>query len=305
VAEDGTYLDVLSMNNDQLLYLPREEIVGKRIAEIFPKEYADLFMSATKEAIEKGELQIIEYSMSVGGEKRYFEARIMPTDLKEGGKRTTVSIVRDMTAAKRSIDYLHMIKKIFEDATEGIFITSSDGTFVEANEAFYHIMGLRKNRLPGIKLSDFQSWLDPETYQRVSESLGRDGFFHGEVQLRGGPEGDKLVWLTIDTIYNDQGEAEYRVAMLTDISELQKSRERLRFTATHDMLTGLPNRALLFERLDEAVNRSIRSGMGGALLFIDLDNFKEVNDAFCIMYASDSPLSSATIMNVSSLEKES
>jgi diguanylate cyclase (GGDEF)-like protein len=66
--------------------------------------------------------------------------------------------------------------------------------------------------------------------------------------------------------------------MLTDISELQKSRERLRFTATHDMLTGLPNRALLFERLDEAVNRSIRSGMGGALLFIDLDNFKEVND---------------------------
>ncbi|WP_456383020.1 EAL domain-containing protein [Hydrogenimonas sp.] len=278
VDEDGRYLDILSQGKDELLYIPRDRIIGKKMDEIFPEEYYRVFYDATREAIETNRLKIINYSMVGKGERRFFEARIMPTNIKEKGKRTTIAIVRDMTAEKRSIEYLNVIKKIFEDATEGILIASRDGDYLEVNDAFCRMIGVEKNRLPGFGLKDFSRFLDRETMAHIHRSIDTKSYFHGEVTVLRDDGSKLLAWLTIDTVFNENGEATYRVAMLTDISELQASREKLRFTATHDALTKLPNRTLLFERLNEALKRAKRSERNGALFFIDLDNFKEIND---------------------------
>ena len=278
VDEDGRYLDILSQGRDEFLYIPRNRIIGKKMDEIFPKEYSRIFYDATKEAIETNQLKIINYSMAVKAERRFFEARIMPTNIKENGKRTTIAIVRDMTAEKKSIEYLNVIKKIFEDATEGILIASRDGDYLEINDAFCRMLGIEKDRLPGFRLKDFSRFLDRATMEHIYRSIDTKNYFHGEVTVIRDDGSKLLAWLTIDTVFNENGEATYRVAMLTDISELQASREKLRFTATHDALTKLPNRTLLFERLDEALKRAKRNEKSGALFFIDLDNFKEIND---------------------------
>jgi diguanylate cyclase (GGDEF)-like protein/PAS domain S-box-containing protein len=278
VDEEGTYLEVLSSRNEELLYRPREEIIGKRINEIFSPQYATPFLEATRKAIQTSTLQILQYSMEVQGEQRHFEARIMPTNLRERGKLTTIAIVRDITAVKRSTDYLNVIKKIFEEATEGIFITKLTGEYFEANDAFFRILGIEPGALPGPRLEDFAKHFDPEVLREIRRSLDEEGSFRGEIFFRDERGRDKLIWLSIDSIYDQAGGVEYRVAMLTDITELQASREMLHYTATHDTLTDLPNRRLVHERLGEAIERSLRSGKSGALLFIDLDNFKEIND---------------------------
>ncbi|WP_201351802.1 sensor domain-containing protein [Hydrogenimonas urashimensis] len=278
VDEDGKYLDVLSRGKDDLLYLPRDEIIGRRIDEIFPPEYAKLFYEATVEAIRTNSLKIINYPMNLKNERCFYEARIMPTNIKENGKRTTITIVRDMTAQKKSTEYLNVIKKIFEDATEGIMIASREGHYLEVNDAFCRMLGIMKHQLPGYRLVDFRPFFDDETMENIVSSLEEKNLFHGEVTIRRRDATKLLAWLSIDTVFNEKGEATYRVAMLTDISELQSSREKLHFTATHDMLTKLPNRMHLFERLDGALKRAKRYGGKGALFFIDLDNFKEIND---------------------------
>ncbi|BDY13366.1 sensor domain-containing protein [Hydrogenimonas cancrithermarum] len=278
VDEDGKYLDVFSQGKDDLLYLPREQIIGRRIDEIFPSAYARDFYETTREAIESNTLQILNYSMKTKGERRFFEARVMPTNIKENGKRTTIAIVRDMTAEKKSIEYLNVIKKIFEDATEGIFIASLDGSYFEVNEAFCTMLGIPCEKLERIDLQGLARFFTAQTFETISKSLETEGCFHGEVVVLREDASNLLAWLTVDTVYNEQHVANYHVAMLTDISELQKSREKLRYTATHDALTKLPNRMLLFEKLDEALSRARRTGRSGALFFIDLDNFKEIND---------------------------
>jgi len=278
VDEDGRYLDILSQGRDELLYLPRDEVIGRKIDEIFPPEYAKMFFDATREAIETNRLKIINYPMIVKHERLFFEARIMPTNMKESGKRTAITIVRDMTAEKKSIDYLNVIKKIFEDATEGILIASTDGNYFEVNDAFSRMLGVEDGELSDFSMENFSRFFDQETMNNIVRMIENKNFFHGEVTILRENHPNLLAWLTIDTVFNESGEATHRVAMLTDISELQKSREKLHFTATHDALTQLPNRMLLFERLQEALKRSKRSAYGGALFFIDLDNFKEIND---------------------------
>ena len=279
VDEDGTYLDVLADGKESQLYVPKEQIIGKKIHDIFPPKYADMFFQATAEAIRENRLKIINYTMHVEGEKHFYEARIMPTNLTEHGRRTTTTIVRDITQEKKSREYLDVIKKIFEEATEGILISSYDAHYFEINDAFCRMLGISSAQIPGRKLNDYRKFFDKETAKKVMQAIETDGCFHGEVSILR-HDGTKLfAWMSIDTVYDENQTPAYLVVMLTDISELHASKEKLHFAAMHDTLTRLPNRTALFERLNAAIERAKRNREKGALFFIDLDHFKEINDS--------------------------
>jgi diguanylate cyclase (GGDEF)-like protein/PAS domain S-box-containing protein len=278
VDETGRFIDVLSQGRAELLYLPEEEIVGRRIADIFPPEQAEIFERAIRSALESGRLQVETYSLRLGKQRSFFEARIIASGMVEKGRRTAVCIVRDMTAQKRSTEYLNVIKKIFEDATEGICITTIDGERIDVNDAFCRIFGITPDEVPGHRPRDYADFMELESLETIERAVEKHGYYHGEVRIRRRDGSELLVWLTLDKVCNEGGEPTHSVAMLTDISELEASRRKLRFTATHDALTKLPNRTLLFEKLEEALKKRRRKGNRGALLFIDLDNFKEVND---------------------------
>ncbi len=277
--EDGRYLDILSDGKDELLPRPKEEMLGNRIADIADNELAGKFSKISREALSEKSLKVFNYTVRKDGDTRFCEARIMPSSIKESGKRTLLVIVRDVTAQKRSDEYLNVIKKIFEEATEGIWIASLKESKIIANNSFCRMFGLDCDWISGSTIADYAHFFDPGIFKIVKDSIKSRNFFHGEVFIRE-KSGKFPVWMIVDTIYNDEGEAVYLVAMLTDISELNASREKLYYTSTHDSLTGLPNRRKLFESIDNSLRRCKRNNQGGALFFLDLDNFKEINDLY-------------------------
>ncbi|HIP19416.1 MAG TPA: EAL domain-containing protein [Sulfurovum sp.] len=159
VDEEGTYIDVFSSGKEELLYKPKEEIIGKHVTDFFNDALSEKFVAVINKAISSQILQRIEYELDISSRQEYFEARVMPTHIKENGKQTVMVIVRDMT-------------------------------------------------------------------------------------------------------------------------DIQHNKTKMHYLATHDALTTLPNRTLIFEHLNHAIAAAKRSATRGSLLFIDIDGFKDINDNY-------------------------
>ena len=169
---------------------------------------------------------------------------------------------------------------VFNNTLEGIAVTDIEGNITIVNEAFTQITGYSKEealgRNPRILKSEHH---DAEFYSDMWKSIKEKGFWSGEIWNRHKSGTAYPEWLTITTINNGQGEPEQYISIFHDISDLKKNEERLKHMAYHDAMTGLPNRELFRDRLEVALASAHRSGNKGALIFLDLDNFKKINDS--------------------------
>jgi diguanylate cyclase (GGDEF)-like protein/PAS domain S-box-containing protein len=169
---------------------------------------------------------------------------------------------------------------IFNNSIDGICITDADGNIVKVNSAFTSITGYRSDevvgRNPRILKSDRH---DESFYTAMWEALLEYGSWEGEIWNRRKNRETYPEWLSISAIKNSMGQTENYVAVFHDISEVKQSQERLEYQANHDALTGLPNRQLFSDRLSMALIRAKRHNLNLGLLFLDLDDFKNVNDS--------------------------
>jgi diguanylate cyclase (GGDEF)-like protein/PAS domain S-box-containing protein len=169
---------------------------------------------------------------------------------------------------------------VFNHTIEGIAITDIKGNIERVNPAFTRITGyvaeetVGKN--PRILKSDRH---DAGFYREMWRSLRETGQWQGEIWNRRKSGEAYPEWLAITAILNSRGETEKYVSVFHDISEIQQSREMLRFQAYHDGLTGLPNRHLFNDRLERAIAYAKRKNGRIAVLLVDLDNFKHINDS--------------------------
>ena len=166
------------------------------------------------------------------------------------------------------------------ETREAILITNRQGIIQRVNKAFTKITGYRSDEVigetPKILSSGRQSSL---FYQKMWAELNKVGFWQGEVWNQK-KNGDIFAeWQTITAVKDDSGEITHFVAMFSDITESKQSESRIRHLAYYDELTNLPNRSLLKERLNHEIAVAKRRGLIGALLFIDLDQFKTINDS--------------------------
>jgi diguanylate cyclase (GGDEF)-like protein/PAS domain S-box-containing protein len=275
---EGTYLDVFADGKEEKLFVPKEEIVGRNIREIFPYELATKFLSAIKSAILDRELKIIEYDLDFTTEVRSFEARVMPTRMVENTHETAIVIVRDITKKKASENSARLISTVFEEATEGIMIEDGSRHVISVNPSMLKMIGMHQEDIIGKHSTFFAPLIGEDTAAIIDEKMRRDGFWHGEVSVKREGRDELPVWLTIDAVFDDKRNAVNFVVMMTDISEIKRTREKLEHIATHDALTMLPNRVLLYDRLNVTLERSKRSDTLAAVLFVDIDHFKDIND---------------------------
>ncbi len=195
--------------------------------------------------------------------------------------RHHVGILEDITAQRRAEERLRQSAAVFESTSEGMVVTDLEGSIVDVNRAFTDITGYGRDEALGRNPRMLKSGRHgPELYQTIWTSLAETGHWRGEVWNRRKSGEIYPEWLTISTVCDAAGRVCNYVGVFADITTVKRSEERLEYLAHHDPLTGLPNRLLFSARLEHAIAHASRNDTYLAVLFLDLDRFKTVNDVF-------------------------
>ena len=176
---------------------------------------------------------------------------------------------------------LRLARDVFDYASEGIAVTDASGTIIDVNGAFTEITGYTRAEATGENPRILKSGRhDPGFYEAMWGELLAKGEWTGEIWNRRKSGEVYPERLTISAVRDDAGDIQNYVALFADITRQKKFEADLHHTAQHDALTGLPNRLLLQDRLEQALHRATRRGRRVAVVYLDLDGFKGVNDRY-------------------------
>ena len=187
----------------------------------------------------------------------------------------------DITERHQREDALRLAATVFNTVDEAVVVTNLDNLIVSVNPAFTAITGYLPEEVIGKNPKLLASGMHaPEFYQGMWEKLIASGSWHGEIRNRSKSGRLFVEWLSIKQVRNDKGLPTHYVAVFSDITERKAAEERMRHLAHYDVLTGLPNRTLFSDRLQQSIAKARRDKTRLALMFIDLDMFKPVNDLY-------------------------
>lgn len=188
-----------------------------------------------------------------------------------------LALLEWLTRTQRTRDGL--ASKIFDTSSNGIMITDRNNIVLAINPAFTAITGYTAldmlGQNPRLLSSGRQ---DQAFYEKMWQSIKTEGMWQGEIWNRNKSGAIFVEWLTINAVKNDAGDITHHIAIFSDITERKEQVERLEYLATHDPLTGMANRALFSELANKTLSEARRSKSSVAILFLDIDRFKQIND---------------------------
>lgn len=197
---------------------------------------------------------------------------------------------RDISERLKAEAHLHQAAAVYENSRDGIIITDAQTRIVAINPAFSQITGYSEGEVLGQTPHILKSDHHPRSfYQQMWQSIHESGGWSGEIWNRRKGDGIYPEWLTISTVNGDDGRVENYVGVFSDLTQLKRSEAELEHLATHDALTDLPNGRLLQARLEHAISRAARHGHKLAVLMLDIDRFKDINDSLGL-YVGDALL---------------
>lgn len=257
-----------------------QQIIGKTDFDLWPKELAEKFLDDDTEVIAFQRQKRIEECRLEGGKERWLETFKTPVIGENGNLLGITGFARDITERRQAEEDLRIAATAFE-SWEGMMVTDCHSVILRVNHAFTEITGYTAEEACGQTPRLLKSGRHSESfYAEMQESLQRNGGWQGEIWNRRKNGEIYPQYLTISAVKTLDGSITHYVAALHDITERKAAEERIRNLALYDPLTQLPNRTLLNERLSQAMLVSKRSGRYGALMFLDLDNFKPLNDRY-------------------------
>ena len=197
----------------------------------------------------------------------------------EQASDTYMGIIHDTSELKMSEHELSLAAKVFENMSEAVIITDAENNFVSVNPAFTKMTGYTQDEILGKNPSIMSSGQhDAEFYQQMWDEIIKNGYWQGEIWNRRKNNEIYPKWLSIVAVQDSNNKIQNYIAVSSDISERKAADERIHFMAHYDALTGLPNRVLLHDRLLQAILHAKRKNTKVAILFLDLDRFKIIND---------------------------
>ena len=282
-SEDGFWLSdttgVILEANDAYARLSgysKEELIGMHVSELEAQEKPEEVTRHINKIIKTGSDLFETRHRKKSGE--IWDVEISTSFNRSSGDRFFV-FARDITERKRTQQELHLIAEVFKNTSEGIVITDPHGVIINVNTAYCDITGYSREEMIGEKPSKIKSGRhDKEFYKRMWQCLREDGYWVGEIwdRRKNGEVFPK--WLSINAVRDEHDQLTHYVGTFSDISVLKGIEHELEQLAYYDSLTGLPNRALFQDRLETEMKRCDRYGAQCALLFLDLDRFKFIND---------------------------
>ena len=185
----------------------------------------------------------------------------------------------DITRQKQDEGQLRLYAQIFRSTAEGAVITDPDQCIIEVNDAFCRITGYAVDELRGSTPQFLRSGLhDDAFYDEMWRQVSQNGYWRGEITGRKKDGSAMPLLVTISAVRNADGVVSHYFTLMSDISHFKEAQSRLNYLAYHDALTGLPNRVLLQDRMKYAMGEADQRDRLVAVMFLDLDRFKTIND---------------------------
>jgi diguanylate cyclase (GGDEF)-like protein/PAS domain S-box-containing protein len=194
--------------------------------------------------------------------------------------RFAQALKQELTERKRAEAGMRLAEKVFDTVDAAVLVTDEASRIIKVNPAFTVITGYSAEEAIGHDTSMLSSGAHtPEFYQEMWDSLKRSGSWQGEIFNRKKNGEFYTEWLSINAVHDNEGRLTNYVALFSDISERKAAEAQMHNLAHYDPLSGLPNRTLLSDRLQQAIAAAKRDKLRMALMFIDLDKFKPINDS--------------------------
>lgn len=256
----------------------REDVIGKPVQQALPNVYSPESADGERQIISTGRQHAaIEAFFNPDGEQFILSTYRSAFRDQISGEPYVVSSSRDVTSEMKRENRLRLLASVFENAQEGVAILSPDGAICEANPEFISTVGKSHARVLGTCLSTVVNW-DPHDYDEILEltETGRPWF--GNVNLVNKQGEEIACWLSISPSKNIAGVTTNLIAMFSDITQIENTRRELHRQALHDNLTDLPNRRYFRQKIVEMINTDHARRLRFGVCFLDLDDFKIVND---------------------------
>jgi len=267
-------------NNAAVSYYgyPKQQLIDMPISHINILQPDKLNMNIQLALHENSNYFIFSHRLS-SGEIRDVEVHSTPIEI--DNKTLLFSIVHDITERKQAEEKLHLAANVFTHASEGIVITSPDGAIIDINDAFSRTTGYIRDEIIGKNPRVLSSKLQgKEFYSAMWHDLIEKGHWYGELWNRRKNGELYAEMLNISSILDSQGKVQNYVGIFSDITANKEHEHQLEYIAHYDPLTGLPNRVLNSDRLRQAMTHADHRNEKIAVIYLDLDGFKQVNDRY-------------------------
>ncbi len=260
---------------------PRGMVLGQHRESFLPLRDAILHREADQKVIQSGAPMTLEEHVNAGpGHVPVdFVTRRFPLFDDSGKAYGVGGISTDISAIKVQQRQILLSESVFLCSDEAIIITDAQMRIVRINPAFTRMTGFSSEAVLGQNTRVLKSGRHSVTfYENMGKALAQIGHWAGEINNRRADGSFFTVWSNINVVRNNEGQVLHYIALQSDVTQLHEAQIALQRQASYDSLTGLPNRSLFNDRIAQLVAQSQRQAILFALLFVDLDHFKEVND---------------------------
>ncbi len=282
IADPDKKVRYLNPAASLLFGIAHENIDGEQLELLFNK--ANMPVDHLLIALDKVEAgESYEYDLAHQMKDEIFElhVRMAPIQDQDNHLLGFVQTIQDETDKKHSERKLKQAASIFDNTIEGIIITDANANILSVNPAFMKITGYEEDEVRGRNPKVLSSGRqDKAFYGRMWDSLNASGYWQGELWNRRKSGETYAEWLTISAILDAKKQVKNYIAVFADITSSKLAHDEFEFLAHHDPLTKLPNRLLFNARLSHSLSRTKRTGDLVAVLMIDLDGFKLINDHY-------------------------
>ncbi|MES2013954.1 MAG: EAL domain-containing protein [Pseudomonadota bacterium] len=254
-----------------------EQLAGQPVQDVIAPEYRKAFAKMHAQVLAGKSVQLEFEVQGLKGGRRWLETHAVPMQTNSGVVH--LAVTRDITARKLAEKKLKLAASVFSHAREGIMITEANGIIIDVNDAFTTITGYGRDEIIGQNPRVLSSGRqDKEHYVAMWNSLIEKGYWYGEVWNRRKNGEVYAEMQTVSAVRDDEGKIQQYVSLFSDITVIKEHQSHLEHIAHYDALTGLPNRALLADRLHQGMSQAQRRRKLLAVAFLDLDGFKSIND---------------------------
>ena len=277
-------LDIIYAN-EQLARMtghPRETLAGGfALARLFPPE---AYVEVRRRVLERlhGLVHSARYERTLlRADGTAFEVEIFGSVMTFQDRPAIIGMMMDITERKRAEASARRAALVYQHTTEAMVVTDAQGVVQDLNPAFTAVTGYAAHEIIGRRLNVLSSGRqDRAFYQALWTSLRESGTWSGDICNRRKNGEEYIERLTINTSYNEDGSVNCHIGLFSDVTEQRRAEASIWHQAHYDHLTQLPNRQMFQQNLLHSMERARQSGKPFALVFLDLDFFKEVNDTF-------------------------